>query len=136
MTNNVYRTAQGKMIDMGALQLQNEKVKAVGNMGVNARGDRVDENNRVIDNRAQQIQRQMQKQTNVVAAPIKTSNKSKEAETIKQALAEDVVESIEDVFTAPLPVVEVTKPAEVVATPAPVEPATSGLAAALAKAKK
>ena len=127
MTNNVYRTAQGKMVDMGALQLQNEQVKAVGNMGVNARGDRVDENNRVIDDRASQIQRQVRRQTNVVAAPMPTSKTVKE---VKAALSKDAQESIEEVFTAPLPVVEP------VSTPAPVEPAVGGLAAALAKAKK
>jgi hypothetical protein len=125
MTNNVYRTAQGKMVDMGALQLQNEQIKAVGNMGVNARGDRVDENNRVIDDRASQIQRQVRRQTNVVAAPIPTA-----AKKAAEPLVADVVESIEEVFTAPLPTVETAT------TPAPVEPATGGLAAALARAKK
>jgi phage-related minor tail protein len=134
MTNNVYKTAQGKMIDMGALTLQNEQVRAVGNMGVNARGDRVDENNRVIDNRASQIQRQVKRQTNVVAAEVHTSSaaarKAKAAAEVKQALAEDVADVTEEVFTAPLPAVEP------VAAPEPVEPATSGLAAALARAKK
>lgn len=134
MTNNVYRTAQGKMIDMGALTLQNEQVKAVGNMGVNARGDRVDENNRVIDNRAQQIQRQVRRQTTPAPAEVHTSNvaaKKAKAAAAKQALAEDVVDDAQEVFTAPLPAVET------VAAPEPVaEQPTSGLAAALAKAKK
>jgi hypothetical protein len=35
MTKSLYKTAQGKSIDMGALRLQNEKVRAVGNMKVN-----------------------------------------------------------------------------------------------------
>lgn len=43
-----YRTAQGKVIDMAALIAKNEKVKAVGNMNVNARGDEIDERGRVI----------------------------------------------------------------------------------------
>ena len=62
MTKNVYKTAQGKTIDMGKLMLQNENVRAVGNMGVNARGDRIDSHNRVIDSKNSQIKRQNSKQ--------------------------------------------------------------------------
>ena len=40
-----YRSAQGKMVDMSVLAAKNEKVRAVGNMNVNARGDVIDENN-------------------------------------------------------------------------------------------
>ena len=35
----VYRTANGKQVNMDALMAANEKEIAVGNMGVNARGD-------------------------------------------------------------------------------------------------
>lgn len=38
----MYRTAQGKRIDMSAIAAQNETVRAVGNMKVNARGDTID----------------------------------------------------------------------------------------------
>ena len=37
-----YRTALGKTVDMAALQTRNERVRAVGNMSVNARGDSID----------------------------------------------------------------------------------------------
>jgi len=37
----VYRTARGVEIDMGKLTLQNELTPAVGNMRVNARGDKL-----------------------------------------------------------------------------------------------
>jgi hypothetical protein len=37
--SKVYRTAQGKAINMDALRVQNEKVIAVGNMKINAAGD-------------------------------------------------------------------------------------------------
>ena len=53
MTKSIYRTAQGKQIDMGKLALQNEKVRAVGNMKVNARGDAVDDHNHVIETKNQ-----------------------------------------------------------------------------------
>lgn len=71
MTKRVYRTAQGKIVDMGALQLRNESVRAVGNMGVNARGDLVDGNNRPIDSRNRQVANQYRRQTtNVVDRPV------------------------------------------------------------------
>lgn len=63
MTRKIYKTAQGKTVDMGALILQNEHVRAVGNMGVNAAGDLIDSNNQVIDQRNRQVQRQYNKQT-------------------------------------------------------------------------
>lgn len=45
----VYRTAQGKMIDMAALASKNEKTRAVGNMkNVNARGDIIDREGNII----------------------------------------------------------------------------------------
>ena len=53
----------GKVVDIGALLLQNENVRAVGNMGVNARGDVVDSRNQVIDRKNQQIKRQNQRQS-------------------------------------------------------------------------
>ena len=39
MTRKVYKSAMGQPIDLGALLLQNEQDRAVGNMNVNARGD-------------------------------------------------------------------------------------------------
>ncbi len=43
-----YRTAQGKIVDMSQLATRNEKVRAVGNMSVNARGDTIDGSGKVI----------------------------------------------------------------------------------------
>ena len=62
MTKEVYRSANGKTVDMGALRLQNEKVRAVGNMRVNARGDVINDNNEVIRTRNEQVSKQYQKQ--------------------------------------------------------------------------
>jgi hypothetical protein len=53
----------GKTVDMGALQLQNETVRAVGNMNVNARGDILDSQNRVIEPRNKQVQRKYRRQS-------------------------------------------------------------------------
>lgn len=62
MTQKIYKTAQGKTVDMGRLVLQNEKVRAVGNMGVNARGDHVDDLNRIIQTRNEQVNTQYNQQ--------------------------------------------------------------------------
>ena len=62
MTRKVYKSAMGKTVDLGSLILQNEQVRAVGNMGVNAVGDVVDSGNQVIDQRNRQVQRQYHRQ--------------------------------------------------------------------------
>lgn len=62
MTKQVYRTARGKNIDMGALILQNENVRAVGNMKVNARGDLLDDKGNVIKSKPEQVNTQYNKQ--------------------------------------------------------------------------
>jgi hypothetical protein len=67
MTQKVYKSAMGKTIDMGSLILQNEQVRAVGNMGVNAAGDTVDSTNQVIDPRNRQVQRQYRRQNSGVS---------------------------------------------------------------------
>jgi len=43
-----YKTAMGKLVDMAALTAKNEKTRAVGNMKVNARGDTIDAQGRVV----------------------------------------------------------------------------------------
>jgi hypothetical protein len=50
-----HRTAMGKTVDMGSLITRNEKVRAVGNMRVNARGDLLDSNNRVIQDATKRV---------------------------------------------------------------------------------
>jgi len=62
MTKEVYKSARGKPVDMGALRLKNEKERAVGNMKVNARGDAVDDKNESIKSRPQQVHNQYQQQ--------------------------------------------------------------------------
>jgi hypothetical protein len=44
----IYKTAQGRTLDMDRLRLLHEKVVAVGNMNVNARGDQVDQYGNVV----------------------------------------------------------------------------------------
>lgn len=63
MTKEVYRSANGKVVDMGALRLKNEKTRAVGNMKVNARGDEVNERDQVIRKKTEQANNQYRRQT-------------------------------------------------------------------------
>lgn len=120
MTQKTYKTAQGKVVDLGALQLQNETVRAVGNMGVNARGDVIDGYNQPIDSKNQQVKRQYNRQTsNVQNQPIsrKPAEKSQIEPTV---VAPAAPEDFDDNFVKPVE--------EVVET-------TGGLAAAMAKAR-
>jgi len=47
----MYRTMQGKEIDMDKLAMKNELVPAVGNMKVNARGDQIGNGGKIIKKR-------------------------------------------------------------------------------------
>jgi hypothetical protein len=69
MTKEIYRSASGKQIDMGALRLKNENVRAVGNMRVNARGDLVDDKNQVITPKNQQVNQAYDNQTTNARKP-------------------------------------------------------------------
>lgn len=62
MSKDLYKSANGKMVDMGALRQKNERVRAVGNMKVNARGDQVNDENNIVASRGQQSNNQYNKQ--------------------------------------------------------------------------
>ena len=53
----MYRTMQGRMVDIDQLRAANESVQAVGNMNVNARGDVLGANGKVITPKAQVIKK-------------------------------------------------------------------------------
>lgn len=131
MSKKIYRSANGKTVDLGALILQNENVRAVGNMGVNARGDRVDSNNHAIDAREHQVTRQYRRQHNVVDQPVATSSaKSKKvAESVAPKKSQPVQEP-KPVTAGPAPLEE---PVQVEAADSFTE--AEGLAAAIARAR-
>jgi hypothetical protein len=62
MSGQVYRSAMGKKVDMGEMRLKNEMVRAVGNMKVNARGDLLDDSNKIISPKNKQISRQVKRE--------------------------------------------------------------------------
>ena len=55
-----YRSAQGKIVDMAALAARNERVRAVGNMKANARGDTIDSTGKVVVPVTQKVGQQYQ----------------------------------------------------------------------------
>lgn len=128
MTTKQYRTAMGKVVDMGALMLQHENVRAVGNMAANARGDKLDSANRVIDRKNQQIKRQNKKHVapeNLIPATSNAALRKKEVAEMKidpMDTFADLPEETDESVTPAAPVQETKVP-------------QGGLAAAIAKAK-
>jgi len=53
----MYRTMQGRMVDIDQLRAANESVQAVGNMNVNARGDVLGANGQVVTPKSQVIKK-------------------------------------------------------------------------------
>jgi hypothetical protein len=99
MSKKIYKSAMGKTVDMSSLILQNEHVRAVGNMGVNARGDVLDSADRVIDQKNRQVQRQYNRQTrtNVQDRPLHTS--TRQAKVAQAPRVQEVVETVLDTDT-------------------------------------
>jgi sRNA-binding protein len=133
MTQKIYKSAQGKSVDFGALRLQNENVRAVGNMGVNARGDRIDVNGNVIDSVNDQLQRRIQRQTNVVDGQVHSStraqNESENAAMVAASPAKVTPATATPVSQDPIAaLVDNTKTVTV-------EDTSTGLAAAIARSK-
>lgn len=131
MTRRVYRTAQGKVVDLGAIQLQNEETRAVGNMNVNARGDLIDHQNRPVARRPGQVKKQYDRQvTNVSDSPVVASRQRAQA-----AVEADV---LPEVLQDTAPIVDDADWMEQEIAPAPQATAVpeGGLAAAIAKARQ
>lgn len=99
MTKKQYRSAMGKTVDMGSLLLQNESVRAVGNMGVNARGDVINSNNKIIEKKSRQVQRHNRRTTKLSTsmpstgtASAKNSQDNAEQEAVIQDTFNDLPE--------------------------------------------
>ena len=160
MTQKVYKTSRGKTVDIGALRLQNEHVRAVGNMNVNARGDRIDGEGNVIDSRTNQYTRSVGRTTNSPTNDtVHTSSASAKKAQTSVPLEADPLEDFDDeaantitpaivvkqADVTPEPATQETStplPTEILAAPAPVseDPLAApidggGLAAAIARAK-
>ena len=89
----IYRTAQGRQVDMERLRLQNEMTPAVGNMRVNARGDQLGPGGKVVQTREEMLDQYYKNTANKkanVADSIPTS--SANAGRVKQIEPDDFVD--------------------------------------------
>jgi hypothetical protein len=142
----MYRSSQGKGIDLGALLLQNETVRAVGNMGVNARGDRIDNKGKSIDSRVQQKKRQYNKQIgpqDVIPAENSSSGISNSQYVLPEVVEQKPVPKTVTAKKTPAKKKTVKKSTPVidesiidVEPKAEAKPKASGLADAIARAKQ
>lgn len=91
-----HKSALGKVVDMAALAAKNEKVRAVGNMKVNARGDTIDAHGSIIVPVTQKVNNSYAKTVVNTGAQVSKSkqapNKSKDQLTVEEQLIEDSFE--------------------------------------------
>jgi hypothetical protein len=131
MVGKVYKTAKGKLIDIGSLLLSNENTRAVGNMGVNARGDQIDSKNQPISTRNEQVQKHYAKMHTGAVEDHPVYNSAAHASASADLnVDEELVESPEPIKENE----EVSVP--LVESPKPIEELGGGLASAIAKAKQ
>lgn len=104
----IYRTAQGRKLDMAQLAAKNEKTRAVGNMNVNARGDTIDSNGKVIVPVTKKVGNRY---SNTVKAE---SNRA--TPVVRQKPQADVVPEVTETTEIPVTALQEKAP-----TPAPVE---------------
>ena len=92
MATKVYKSAMGRVVDMGALMLENENTRAVGNMNVNARGDVLDSGNRVVETKNKQVAKHYQRQVAASAnhLPTTSTTAAKKQQSLKKAAKEKV----------------------------------------------
>lgn len=77
---SVYRSMQGKEVDMNKLVNQNEMTVAVGNVRVNARGDELGPGGKIIRKREDVLREQSPSK---VASPAQNSRKSTAAKNVE-----------------------------------------------------
>ena len=134
----VYRTAKGQTLDIGSLLLQNENTRAVGNMNVNARGDKINSENKIIKGRNEQMTQHYRKTYNktvqdqpvyknaVEAQKAQAKQEPAPTKTVEPAPIASAVDDAAEVQATTQPVVD---------EPAPQKVPMSGLAGAIAKAR-
>lgn len=87
------KTALGKTLDMGGLIQRNEKIRAVGNMSVNARGDTIDSNGKIIKSANEKVANSYSKTVGNKSAQVQ----EKKVQRQKPVIAKEDVE-LKDVF--------------------------------------
>lgn len=131
-----YKTAMGKSIDMGAMVLANEKIRAVGNMKVNARGDIIDSNNNVLKTRQQQLAEQYGSQNKKQNRPSSAQKpRPEKSPAVDKNLTQEETKSeiVESLATLDFPDDVLQDDVEVIKES---DQAPSGLAAAISKSRE
>ena len=90
----MHKTAAGKTVDIAALAAKNEKVRAVGNMKVNARGDKIDSSGKVIQSVTERVNDKYNSTIGNKSAQLK-----KPTVQATQELTADEQELLDDTFT-------------------------------------
>ena len=116
----MYRTMQGRMVDIEKLRAANESVQAVGNMNVNARGDVIGPGGSIVTSKEKVIQKYYEQPKGMVsdtprskpmpapkAEPVKTVQKMTPV-AAKPAPKKTVVSQPKKVEVKPTPKVEST----------------------------
>lgn len=75
MTKKIYRTMQGREIDMESLMAKNETMPAIGNVRMNARGDELGPGGKIIKTKEQLMAEYYEDNPNAV---VKSKNKKEE----------------------------------------------------------
>ena len=92
-----YRTAMGKSVDMAALTAKNEKTRAVGNMKVNARGDTIDAQGRIIRTATAKVNDSYNKTVgNRSAQPVRNKQKVSPSPSIDLSQLNEIEREIEE----------------------------------------
>jgi hypothetical protein len=129
MANRTYKTARGKTINMNAVMLQNEKVRSVGNMSTNARGDKIDSHGNPIVRAQDEVQQYYEDQNNPSEAPVfATAEDAQKYEAEQVAEAKRIEEEATKIGLEANPTVDKVKEGAISEKP------TSGIAGAVAKA--
>ena len=106
MASKFYRTSRGQTVDISNLLLQQENTRAVGNMGVNARGDKIDSKNNVVKSRNDQMDaqyaKQVTKETVVTDSMVFSSKEEAQAYYAKQAELEAEKLKQQELFEEPV----------------------------------
>ena len=117
----IYRSANGQEIDMQRILLQNEEVRAVGNMNVNARGDVIDNGNATTSSRSSQVNKGYRKQTGNIAQDLPIGKKAVQPDNA-------VIVGLDETVAEVLPVKKAKASSK--------KEAAGGLAGAIAKARE
>lgn len=106
MASKFYRSSRGQKVDISNLLLQQENTRAVGNMGVNARGDKIDSKNQIVKTRNEQMDNQYAKQVNkqsvVTDEKVFASKEEAQAYYKKQAELEAKKSKQQEMFEEPV----------------------------------